>query len=114
KPCTGRGEVNRDLASVGRMFLADDDPGRRHSLERADDGGALDADRFGNFARRLTVSLPEALEDEVLTGVNAVALERHLDRRLDRSRGTGHHVEKGRNGLLFRPSDAHRGSFTTS
>ncbi|APR74687.1 Hypothetical protein A7982_00033 [Minicystis rosea] len=54
-------------------------------MERADDRGALYADRFRNFSRRLTVSLPEALEDEVLACVNAMALERHLDRRLERS-----------------------------
>ena len=96
------------------MSLADHDPGRRHSLQRADDRGALYADRFRNFSRRLTVSLPEAFKDEVLACVNAMALERHLDRPLERSRDTGHHVKKGRSGLLFLPADAHRRSFTAS
>ena len=33
---------------------------------------------------------------------------------IERSRDTGHHMKKGRNGLLFRPAGAHRRRFTTS
>ncbi|MGC4092652.1 MAG: TMEM175 family protein [Polyangiaceae bacterium] len=107
KPCARWRQVYGDLASVGRMLLTNHHPGRGHSLERADDGGALYADRLRNFSWRLAVSLPQLLEDEVLACVNAMSLERDLHRPLERSRDACHRLGEGRRGVLFRPVGAH-------
>src|SRR5882672_9001790 len=95
------------------MVFAHDESGRRHPLDGAHDGGALDANRIGDFPRRLTVSLPETFQNKALACMNAVAFERRLGRRLERSRDAGHHVKEGGRGLLFWRAGAHRMSSTT-
>jgi hypothetical protein len=68
---------------VGRVGLAPEQAGRLHAGQGPDERGDLDADAACEHADRLTVLVPELIEDVVLARMDAVRLEPPTEFRID-------------------------------
>src|SRR5919106_2087827 len=77
------GEPDDRPPSVRRIGLTPEQAGGLHASQSADERGDLDADAAGEHADRLTVLVPELVQDIVLARMNTMGLETAAELGID-------------------------------